>query len=237
LSLVAICCVSLYSCKKKDTAADPTLNYFPIILGHYVAYNVDSIYYNEDLCTQYEVKSQMKYVITDTFTDRKNYTNRLTYIMDVYSRPYDGGFWNPIRTIMVNPTTKGINYTQDGVKYIKLMFPIVNDFSWAGNANVPTTDTDFAYQLNWNYQYKNMRMSYNTGYLNFDNTVTVNEDNESINYPGVDSGVAASRTFAKEVYAYNVGMIYKEWTHWTYKAHNAQCVNGYTVVMKAIDHN
>ena len=45
------------------------------------------------------------------------------------------------------------------------------------------------------------------------------------------------RTYAKEVYAYNVGMIYKEWTHWTYKPNHAQCVNGYSVIMRAIDYN
>jgi len=238
LSLVAICFITLHSCKKKDnTPTDPTRNYFPIVLGKYVTYNVDSIYYYQNTCSQYEVKSQMKYVITDTFTDRNNFTNQLTYIMDVYRRPYDGGFWTPVRVILVNPTTNSINYTQDNVKYVKLMFPIVQNFSWKGNVNAPVNDSDFAYLKNWNYLYQNVHMSYNTEYLNFDNTVTVMEDNESVNYPAVDSGVAAYRTFAKEVYAYNVGMIYKEWTHWTYLANNKQCVNGYTVVMKAIDHN
>ena len=237
LSLVAICFISLSSCKKKDTTSDPTRNYFPIGLGKYVTYEVDSTYFNDITCTKYEVKSQMKYVVTDTFTDRSNFTNKLSYIMDVYSRAYDGGVWTPLRVILLNPTTNSLNYTQDNVKYVKLMFPIVEGFSWLGNINAPKNDPEFDYLRNWSYKYTDYHLSYNTGYLNFDNTVTVQEDNESINYPGVDSGVAAIRTFAKEVYAYNVGMIYKEWTHWTYRANNAQCVNGYTVVMKAIDHN
>ena len=67
--------------------------------------------------------------------------------------------------------------------------------------------------------------------------MTVLEDNENVNYTNVDSGVAGYRTFAKEVYAYNVGMIYKEWTHYTWNANDASCWNGYSVIMKAIDYN
>lgn len=237
LSLVASCFLFLPSCKKKDTTADPTRNYFPIVLGKYVTYEVDSIYYNENNCTKYQTKSQMKYVVTDTFTDRRNFTNKLSYIMDIYTRPYDGGLWMPSGVILLNPGTNLLNYTQDNVKFIKLMFPIVEGFSWLGNINAPVNDSEFTFLKDWSYKYTNYHRSYNTGYLNFDNTVTVMENDESVNYPAVDSGVAAMRTFAKEVYAYNVGMIYKEWTHWTYRANNAQCVNGYTVVMKAVEHN
>jgi hypothetical protein len=68
------------------------------------------------------------------------------------------------------------------------------------------------------------------------------EDDESVNYPGVDTGIGGYRTYAKEVYAYNVGMIYKEWTHYTYNANNFEglsdsCWNGYRVTMTAVDYN
>jgi hypothetical protein len=240
LSLAFIVGITLFSCKKSDNTGDPTLNYFPIAFGKYVTYNVDSIYYYGNTCIRYETKSQLKYVIADSFTNNNNYFGypyKLTYIMNVYARPYEGALWVPISVILLNQTKNALNYKQDNVNYIKLMFPISNGFSWQGNANAPVNDQDFAFLKGWSYRYSDMHLSYNTGYLNFDNTVTVMEDNESVNYPNVDSGVNAYRTFAKEVYAYNVGMIYKEWTHWTYKANNKQCVDGYTVVMKAVDHN
>jgi hypothetical protein len=121
-----------------------------------------------------------------------------------------------------------------------MIFPIQNGYSWPGNQYAPIQDSAFSFLKNWTYAYQNMHSSYYNGRLNFDNTVTVLEDDEAVNYPEVDSQVTAFRTYAKEVYAYNIGMIYKEWTHKTHK-YSANpgdtCWNGYTVIMRAIDHN
>lgn len=238
--LVAICTVAFFSCKKYEkSTADATRNYFPLQFGKYVTYAVDSVYYVDSLCVQFEVKSQMKYTITDTFHDKQK---RLSYIMDVYSRPYDGAFWTPHSVIFLTPTATGLLYSQDNAQYEKLRFPINNEISWPGNQLVQWQYPQLAYLKNWNYRYLNTHLSYFNGFLNFDNTVTVLEDDESVNYPNVDSAVQAYRTYAKEVYAYNVGMIYKEWTHWTYSPPPGvdtarRCVSGYRVVMQAIDHN
>jgi hypothetical protein len=244
--LAVICFTAIFSCKKTPQSnEDATRNYFPLTLGKYVTYSVDSVYYHDNPCVQYERKLQMKYAISDTFTDKKK---RLSYIMDVFSRPYDGGDWKQTSVILITPTPAplatinspamvNLLYTQDQTQYIKLMFPIANGFSWAGNQYANVGDSAFMYLKNWSYTYQNMGLSYFNGLLNFDKTVTVMEDDESVNYPDVNGGVPSYRTFAKEVYAYNVGMIYKEWEHWTYKPNNAQCLNGYRVVMQAIDHN
>ncbi|MCF8450901.1 MAG: hypothetical protein K9G49_13595 [Taibaiella sp.] len=238
LLLAAISTASFISCKKhSEPKTDITRNYFPLTFGKSVTFAVDSIYYNELTCSQYRVKSQMKYVITDTFTDRRNFTSKLSYILDVYSRPYEGAAWRPQSVIILNPTVTGLNWSQDNVKFIKMMFPIEEGFTWKGNVNAPVNDSDFSFLKNWNYQYRDLRKSYNTGFVNFDNTVTVLENDESVNYPGVDSGVAAYRTYSKAVYAYNVGLVYRELTHTTYQAYNSQCLNGYSVVMQAIGHN
>lgn len=241
LLLVAICITAFVSCRKTtNSKIDGSLNYFPLIPGKSVTYAVDSIYFNDTDCTKREVKTQQKYVITDTFTDKKK---RASYILNVFSRPYEGADWHPINVIYVTPTAEGLLYAQDNAQYIKMVFPVANGLTWKGNKNIETNDSMFSYLNGWNYTYQNLYTSYNTGYINFNNTVTVMEDDESVNYPGFDSIVHAYRTYAKEVYAFNVGMVYKEWTHWTYRPygpgrpHSNECVNGYTVVMRAIDHN
>ena len=235
LSVVAICFVALFSCKKVNNSnTDPTRNYFPLTFGKYITYAVDSVYYIDS--ARYEIKSQLKYTITDTFTDSKK---KLNYIMNVYYRPYDGAIWQNNSVIFLQPTATGLLCFQDQNEYIKLMFPIANSFSWLGNQYVNVADPDLAYFANWNYTYSNLHLSYFNGIVNFDNTVTCNEDDESNNYLYVDSQVNSSRTYAKEVYAYNVGMIYKEWTHWDHYVTIpvAPYKNGYTVIMQAIDYN
>lgn len=226
------------SCKKyHNDNTDPTRNYFPLTFGKYVTYAVDSIYYNDLTCTQYRTKSQLKYAVTDTFTDRNNFSYKLSYIVDVFSRPYDGAPWRPVGVIMLNPTANGLNWTESNVKYVKMMFPVKEGFSWKGNEYAPVEDTDYFYLKDWNYEYRDLQKSYNTDYVNFDNTVTVLEDDEFVNYPWVDSGVSAMRNYSKSVYAYNVGLVYRELTHWTYKGDLSQCKNGYSVIMRALDHN
>ena len=250
LLLVALCFSVLISCNKTTVStADTTVNYFPITLGRSVTYDVDSITYLGDSCYQLESRKQLKYAITDTYRDNQN---RLSYIMDVYSRPQEGGDWQQIRVITMTPAaiaptstnpsagtpSSSLLYTQDGCQFIKLIYPMAEGLSWMGNTNIDVQDSAFSYFNGWNYKYQNMGKSYNNGYINFDKTVTVLENDESVNYPTIDSNVYAMRTYAKEVYGYNVGMIYKEWTHWTYTpAHIGACVKGYSVVMRAIDYN
>ena len=246
----AFCFTTFFSCKKTTVATgDQTVNYFPISLGKYVTYDVDSVVYIGDtLCNQYETRTQLKYAIDDTFRDN---LNRLSYIMDVFSRQDDGGKWVAIRTILLTQgiipplvlpapagvPTSNILYSQDGTQYEKLVFPIVNGQSWPGNQFVSSVDPSLQYLQNWTYSYQDLGKPYNNGYNNYQNTVTVLEDNESVNYPQIDSALTAYRIYEKEIYAYNVGMVYKEFTHWTYQPYNAKCVNGFTVVMRATDHN
>ncbi len=234
--LVIMCMITMYSCKKRTVSTlDATRNYFPLNYGKYITYDVDSIYYFGSTGTKYESKCQLKYMVSDTFTDTRN---RLSYILDIYYRPYDGSDWTPSRVVLLTPTANSLLYSQDGTQYIKLMFPISEGFTWPGNQYAEVQDSLYAYLNNWNYTYQNYHLSYFNGRVNFDNTVTCLENDENVNYQNVDSIVAGYRTYAKEVYACNVGMIYKEWTHYTWgKPDTTQNRNGYSVIMRAIDHN
>ncbi len=234
--LVAALGFAFFSCKKAtNPLTDATRNYFPLQFGRYITYAVDSIYYNSAEGTRTETRCQLKYAVTDTFKDKKK---RLSYIMDVYYRPYEGADWVPSRVILITPTATDMLYTQDGTQYVKLTFPITEGTTWQGNQFAQVQDTLFSYLKGWNYVYQKYHQPYFNGFVAFDNTVSVLENDENFNYQNVDSTVYGHRTFAKEVYAWNVGMIYKEWTHYSWGgADTTQNRNGYTVIMRALDHN
>ncbi len=266
--IAVFCFAALFSCKKtKVTTGDQTLNYFPVQLGKFITYNVDStiyfftprrdssidtgghwVYDTVQVCRQLETRTQLKYGISDTFRDKQN---RLSYIMDVYFRPDNASIWTKSRVILLTPAdiiqtttappagtpVTSLLYNQDGAQFIKMVYPIQQGLTWAGNANIDVKDPSLSFYKNWQYTYQDVNKSYNNGYVNYDNTVTVIEDNESVNYPQLDSAVFAYRIYAKEVYAFNVGMVYKEWTHWDYLPTNEKCITGFTVIMRAIDHN
>jgi hypothetical protein len=198
--LLVLCFTAMFSCKKTSTKStgDATVNYFPVKIGKFVTYHVDSILYDDISCLKLETRKQIKYVISDTFRDSKK---RLSYIMDEYSRPHEGSSWMKVKVILLTPApiaqatttpppntpNNSILYSQDGVQYVKVVFPITEGVTWKGNALVNLDDPNFAYLKNWNYTYQNLGKGFNTGYADFPNTVTVLENNESVNYPNLDS--------------------------------------------------
>ena len=244
--LLSVGLFGTFSCRKgKDKNIDPTKNYFPIVFGKYVTYDVDSIYYvtvydttllgkPDTTCGQIEVKSQLKYAITDTVRDKND---SLMYIVSVFTRHFDGDLWmqeGSVLYLIVKPDS--ITEIQDGNAYVKMRFPVTEGYSWLGNDQVQTAYPQNVYLNNWSYSYQNMGLSFNNLLHNFANTITVLEDDESINYPYVDGNLTGYRTYAKEVYAYNIGLVYKEWTHITYGPPTT-CGTGFTVVMRAVDYN
>lgn len=232
--LLLACSVAFFSCKKNGGSTnDPTRQYFPIKFGKSITYNVDSIYYIDSICKQVEVTSQQKYSITDTFRDSGN---RLSYIMNIYGRANESSPWQAQSVVLITPTSNGLEYVQSTIPFIKMVFPVKANEGWAGNSLVETADTVYKLFYNWRYVYQDVGMPYNNGLVNYENTATVLEDDETVNNPETDASLPASRTYYKEVYAYNVGMVYREFTHWTYTPDSTgtACKGGYSVIMRAV---
>ena len=229
--LAVLLSVAFFSCKKsKNSSGNDGRSYFPLQIGKYVTYKVDSTIWIDSLCKQVNTTYQMRYAIADTFRDNMN---RLSYVINVYEmQNKPSAPMNLQSTIEVTSTPSDLEYVQAQLRFIKLIFPITDGGAWSGNNLVATGDSDYTYFNNWNYNYQNYQQSFNNGLANFSNTVSVLEDNDSS---------ATSRTYYKEVYANNVGMVYREMTHWTFKRIDdttvAKCKSGYSVIMRAIDHN
>ena len=60
----------------------------------------------------------------------------------------------------------------------------------------------------------------------FKETVSVFQKNDTIGNPN-DKKMYAEILYSKEVYAKNIGLVYKEFTHETWQPPNANLVNGY----------
>lgn len=239
LSLVVVCFAVFVSCKKSSSstpASDPTMGYFPLTFGKYVVYNVDSTYYDPAKCKTTVKTSQIRYSVSDTFRDAQF---RLSYIMDVFTRANSAAAWTAQGVVYLTNTGSTLEYTQSGLRTIKLVFPVAAGQTWLGNSLINTNDSANMYLANWSYSYQNMGASYNTSYENFGNTVTVLENNETISNTGSNSDAIpyVLQSYAKEVYAYSIGMVYRENTYLKYDPTKGNCMGGYTVIMQAVDHN
>ncbi len=226
------------SCRKQtiDNSTVQTKAYFPLELGKYVEYSVDSTKYNSFDCSTVQTHWLLRYTVADTFSDD---SMRRSYRIEIRQRRADSSSWHTQGNILVTPTEYALEYSQSNLKFIKLTFPIIDGLYWNGNSYIPTADQDYTYFNNWVYTYANVGQPYNTGFVNFDNTVTVNEADESLNTAD-GPGAYSYKTYSKEVYAKNVGMIYRELTHWVQQPDSSgvnSCQEGYSVRMRATDHN
>lgn len=181
------------ACKKDKTVetVDIGYNYFPTEVGRYVVYQVDSISYN-DFFTPVKIDTthfQLKEVIESVFTDNEG---RESERIERYVRYADTLPWS-LRDVwyQTRSTTKA-EKVEENVRFIKLTFPTRNNQKWNGNA-LNTIGT-------YTYEYKSVDTKKTVNGNVFDSTLTINQI--------LDSNLIEKK-YQLEVYAKNVGMIYK----------------------------
>ena len=209
--------------------------YFPLQPGHYVTYDVDSTLWDDFGCTRTDTKCQLRYSVADTFSDNQG---RRSYRIDIYYRKRDTLDWQNHQVIYVTPTAQRLEYVQDNLRFIKLVFPIAEGGTWNGNSLINTSDQDLQYFGDWIYKYSNVGEAFNEGKY-YDNTVTVNGTDQTQNNPEDPAlrDAYAYRTYLKEVYAKDAGLVFREMIRWTYDPGVAYCRKGYSVKMRAVDNN
>jgi len=236
----------LFSCKK-DTENISEISkgnlFFPLEVGKYIVYDVDSTIWDDLLKAEIHHRSQMRYDVTDTFRDD---AGRLSYVITIRSRPTDLDPYVASDVIYATPTPTNVVVTQKNLKFIKLTFPVANGKSWNGNAMIPLDDAHNEEYNNdkWLYTYARFDQSFDPGNNLYRHTVTVNEIDDQLNDPDVDSTAYAYKNYEQEIYAYNVGMIYRERIYWVFQPKSPDGQSGgsgyrkgYGVLMKAVDNN
>ncbi|MBL7718477.1 MAG: hypothetical protein JNL72_06565 [Flavipsychrobacter sp.] len=235
--LIAIIAVGLFSCnRKKDTTVNISNVYFPLEFGRYITYDVDSVIWSSFDCNNNvrTSKCQMRYTVADTFRDDQD---RLSYRIEVMKRLRDTMSWEPFKVMYATITPASVEVVESNFRFIKQVLPVKNGITWKGNTYISGGDADNLGFTDWNYLYSNVGEPYANGRANFDNTVVVDQVNDGINYDPADSSSASygDRTYAVEVYGYNIGMVFREVTRWVRQP--GSCRDGFSVTMRAIDYN
>ncbi|HTQ67042.1 MAG TPA: PKD domain-containing protein [Puia sp.] len=148
-------------CKKTDTfQSEPLSDYLQLQVGKYITYRLDSTVF-VNFGTQQVINSYLaKDVIDDSITDNLGRPSWrvIRYISDTTgTQP-----WTPIETYMITATRQDVEVVENNLRFIKLVLPIVDGFSWKGNSYIDTKsiDPDFTYLDGWNYSYDSVGMPY-----------------------------------------------------------------------------
>ncbi|MFD2574132.1 hypothetical protein ACFSUS_26080 [Spirosoma soli] len=188
--------------------SSPGYDYFPLETGRYTIYDVEE--------NQYRLNSvpiprtyQLKEVIGAVYSD---VTNQPAYRLMRYRRPNATQPWqvDSIWTArLVN--NEGIR-TENGADFVKLIFPIDNQIRWNGN-RLNTRGQD-------DYEMRNSGQPYRVSNKEFPETVTVVAQNDS-------TLIAQDKRI--DVYARQVGMVYRERTQLQFCSSTPTCIGKYQI--------
>ncbi|MEO8820039.1 MAG: hypothetical protein ABI374_04295, partial [Ginsengibacter sp.] len=201
--------LTMASCKKEnETFVTPSVNdYFPLQVGKYITYDLDSTVFTNFNQTLTVRHYQAQYKVEDTTTDN---LGREGYTIYRYLRADSTQSWAIDNVFTVFPTGKSVEYIQDNLRFLKLMGPITDGFSWKGNSYLafdPYRSYVFAnpaFMEDWNYTYQDVNEPLSVGTKSFDSTITVFEISDSTGDPTIAGTEYAEKTNSIEKYAKNV---------------------------------
>lgn len=177
--------------------------YFPLETGRFIVYAVAEEHYSlssPPIKSTYQVKEQ----IGQSYTDASGY---VAYQVLRFRRLNEQSAWQPDSIWSARRTRTEALRTENGQITVRMLFPIYDQQSWDGN-RYNTLGTD-------NYKLRNIHQPFRVLTNTFAQTVTVVQQQDS-------TLLAANKRF--EVYAYQVGMIYRELTNFQYCSATPTCI-------------
>lgn len=237
LLLLVITTVIFTACKKSTEVLDtiPVSEYFPLQVGKYITYNLDSTVFinfgTKDTIMNYQVKHVVDAEITDNL-------GRPAYRIIRYIRNSPANAWVPDNTFMAVGTEFTMEFIENNMRFIKLKAPVRNGYTWKGNSYI-NLGTDYRYLEDWDYTYDSVNVSTNVGSFTLDSTLKVDQCDEVIGIP-TDPNSYSEINRSNEKYAKGIGLVYRDFLHVEYQpptpGRGAYRI-GYGVRLTMIDHN
>lgn len=182
--------VTFFGCNDEATPPNMHLNYFGLIPGRYVIYEVEEMYHDVDLMVQHDtIRYQLKTYIGPEHIDNIGRTARE---FKRFKREDDTQPWvqSDLWTAIIDDYRAEL--VEENQRIIKLVFAPTSDKTWNPNA-FNTFDP-------MTYSYSNIHKPMTIGSLSFDSTLTVDQED----FPSM---IDFKKKY--EVYATNIGLIKK----------------------------
>lgn len=177
------------SCKEVDKPQDLGYTYFPIEIGNYWIYQMDSIAYNA-LGDHDTLSYQVKESITKTVSFIEGDTQ---YVMEHFYRFSDKEAWRHYKQSLITKDLQGVEQDVDGKRTLNLIFPISEYSFW--DRNLYNTEEETI------VHYMGVSNSYSISSDLYSDCVTVKGE--------VTSNPYFEKSYT-EVYARHTGLISKE---------------------------
>jgi hypothetical protein len=212
---VATAAFVLYACSKSTETANFKLakNYVSAAKGKFIIYKLDSIvtrsFGSGFQTSTYTIKDS----VVDVFIDNtgKEAFKIFRYVLNA------NGSWTSTNTFVLTPQENNVEYVENNFRYIKLISPVQDGKEWKGNTYVNQSPfyVNTSYP-SWTYKYTNIDAPKTYGTQSFAKTITVQQYDSTENRP-FNKNVYNFYDKGYEVYAENVGLIYRDIMSWEYQ--------------------
>lgn len=225
--LIIACIISLWGCQKSNDImlSDKVQLFIPLEIGKYITYKLDSTVYTNLGSTQ-EIHS---YIIKDTIqsTTTDNLGRTAFRISRLRRNNIDTNNWEHIDTYLAITDSTKLEIIESNQRYLKLLAPIKDAFNWKGNTYINTiSGNGLQFLHNWDYTYDNVNEPMKINTLNLNATVSVLQRNDTIGNPSNKNNYSEIN-YSKEIYAKNIGLVFKEFKHQVWQPANANNPSGY----------
>ena len=150
--------------------------------------------------------------------------------------------WSFSTTFYATPTDNTIEYVDNNLRFLKLHAPVVEGYSWLAHSFIDTrsASSTLGYLDDWEYEYRDLNLPFTVFNTSYDSTVTVFQHDETTPEGPFDPANYYQLNKASEVYAKGVGLIYKDFLHWTWQTTPPPSKyedGSYGVRLRLISHN
>jgi hypothetical protein len=191
-SILLIGAMFYNSCQKETLPpVDLFYEYFPLVVGASVVYEIDSIVYDDFTGTIDTFHYYVKELVESEFIDADESPS---FRLERFIRYDEEQEWAIKNIWKARRQNANALKTEENITYIKLIFPPENNSTWDGNA--------FNIMPSQNYKYINIHSPHTIDNLVLDSTITVvQKEFETI----------ISEDYQIEVFAKNIGLVYKKY--------------------------
>ena len=169
------------------------LMYFPLQTGDYFIYRAKRINFNLDGSLD-SIEYLLKEVVVDSFPSTDN--QGFTFVINRHKKGLNDPLWVLSTVVSARTNLKTMVFNEDNAAYIKLAFPMQEGLTWDGNSL-----NDFEPDA---YEIRMLSHPFKVDSITFANTVHVFQADL------LDPAKISADDYRVEVYAENIGLVFKE---------------------------
>jgi hypothetical protein len=208
--VIAALILTIAACANRKTDEYVTslhFEYFPLEIGRSITYQVDSIVFDSDGQGGF-FQDSMRYFLKETFADTfRDAAGNLTFRLERFVRPNADSAWQLQQVWSAQRIDNQSIRTENNLRFLKLIHPIDRRSEWDGtvyldkNQLIEIAGEPLDLFKGWFSEVDSIDKPRTVGSFTFDSTLVMRE---------ADYDDKVDRRFSKEIYAKNVGSVFKE---------------------------